>query len=287
MTLSPLRITAASIAATVLLVALQSCTRKAEQPLPAGTQTMTGVLVPVPLSKTRRGTHVLTQQGERVYLVESARADLRDFEGVDVVVTGKLERNTDPDALAVLLASGVTLVDMPARMWEIDSLEISLETPATWSIQEFDDGTQFTETGATHVLLKIYPATITALPAGTMLQVAGRKAVRVNASGTQTVYVLNGRTILTFLFQPDANTPLTAAERDFNRVLRSVKFGTSTSSGSGTSVSTSSSSQRTGTGSAPSGAPCGGPAGVLCPSGQYCEVTDPVDGIGRCRALKQ
>lgn len=275
--------------ACMLLVGLSSCDREPEQPLPDGPQTMTGVLTPVPLSLDRRGSHALSRNGTQVYLVESAKTDLRDFEGVDVVVTGHLERNIDPDALPVLVASGVTLVDVPGRDWAVEPLGLTLEAPLDWSGEMFDDGIQFTQTGSSEVLLKVHPSTLTKLPTGVMLQVAGRKAVRASASsGLQTVYVQNGRQILTFSYVPAAGTPVREAERDFNRVLRSVRFGRSPAA--------SSSSARTGTGAAgstgtvssePQGAPCGGPAGVLCPAGQYCEITDPTDGIGRCRSLKR
>lgn len=33
------------------------------------------------------------------------------------------------------------------------------------------------------------------------------------------------------------------------------------------------------------GAPCGGTAGILCPLGFYCEITDFKEGIGRCVKL--
>jgi hypothetical protein len=282
MTISPARIAGASVAFAILLVGLQSCTRRAEQPLPEGPQTMSGVLVPVPLSLSRRGTHALTQGGTQTYYVESTKQDLRNFEGVDVIISGLFERNSDPDALPVLVASGVKLVDMPVKSWSYESLGITLETPSHWLPQEFDDGVQFTQTGSTQVLLKIHPSVLTQLPAGTMLQVAGRKATRVSGSGEQTVYVLNGRTILSFSYQPPVNAPLTAAERDFNRVLRSVKFSASSSSVSSRAAGTG--SVQTGTGGT-AGVPCGGAAGVLCPSGQYCEITDTAEGIGRCRSL--
>jgi hypothetical protein len=242
---------------------------------------MTGVLTPVPLSLSRRGSHQLSQNGEEVYLVESGQTDLRDFEGVDVVITGTVERNIDPDALHVLVASGVKLVDMPVREWEVEALSLTLEAPLDWDGEVFDDGIQFTQTGSTDVLLKVHPSTLTRLPNGVMLQMAGRKAVRTTSSGVLTVYVQNGRDIIAFSYVASAVSSDKEAERDFNRVLRSVQFGNTPASSAASTGSTSVGSSA----SQPLGAPCGGPAGVLCPSGQYCEITDPTDGIGRCRSL--
>lgn len=283
MTLTHFRLGAVGIVSSLLLIALSSCTSEPEQPLPEGPQTMTGVLTPVPLSLSRRGSHLLSRAGVDVYYVESGQTDLRDYEGVDVVITGTLERNIDPEALPVLVASGVKLVDMPTRVWEVDALSLSLETPLDWAGESFDDGIQFTQSGSSGVLLKAYPSTLTRLPAGIMLQVDGRRAVRVSSSsGVRTVHVQNGRDIVTFSYAPPTGASTRQADRDFNRVLRSVRFeGVPTSSasgGAGSAGSTSSEQQ---------GAPCGGPAGVLCPSGQYCEITDPSDGIGRCRALQR
>lgn len=282
-----MRIGAAGICACLLLFGLSSCTSNREEPLPQGPQTMTGVLMPVPLSLSRRGSHLLSRDDRDLYLVEGGQTDLRDFEGVDVVISGLIERNIDPEALPVLVASGVTLVEMPARTWTVEPLSLTLETPPDWTGETFDDGIQFTQTGSTQVILKVHPSSLARLPNGVMLQMAGRAAVRVAASsGLRTVYVQNGRGIITFSYVPAAGTPAGEAERDFNRVLRSVRFGIAapvpSSAGTGAGVSSTGSDA-----SQTPGMPCGGPAGIICPSGEYCEITDPVDGIGRCKALKR
>lgn len=50
-------------------------------------------------------------------------------------------------------------------------------------------------------------------------------------------------------------------------------------SSSGSSISSSSYSSVS---SISLGAPCGGTAGILCPAGQYCFITDPESNTGRC-----
>jgi hypothetical protein len=285
MTLSPLRI--ASVAcAFVLFAGLVSCTNEAEQEIPEGVQTLTGTLVPISLSIKLRGTHALTQGGKQIYLVESAKTDLRDFEGVGVVVTGIIERNLDPKALPVLVASGVTLIDRSMKPVSVEALKLTLDVPHEWNDEQFDDGVQFTESGSNQIMLKIHTSTLTQLPVGMILQVANRKAVRTVISGTHAVYVQNGRDILSFSYTPIEDSNEKVVEADFLRILRSVRFsGQAASSrmsgGSAQSMQTSSSV------SASVGAPCGGAAGILCPSGQYCEITDPTIDSGRCASLKR
>jgi hypothetical protein len=64
------------------------------------------------------------------------------------------------------------------------------------------------------------------------------------------------------------------------RIIRGLRFSSSSSAtavyqgGSGAVTSVA-------------GIPCGGAAGILCPSGQYCEITDSASNIGRCRAVQR
>lgn len=243
---------------------------------------MTGVLQPVSLSISTRGTHVLLQHGKKVYLVESTTIDLRDFEGVDIVIDGEVSRNTDPEALPILAASGVRLVDMPVKEWESEVLGITLEAPAQWHASLFDDGMRFTETGSSLVLMNIYPSTFTQLPVGTTLHIAGRRAVKTTGMGGQVVFVQNGRDILAFAFTPPSSVSGKAAERDFTRVLRSVTFIGVMQSSTATQPVPTGTGSKTGSSSASLGQPCGGPAGVLCPAGSSCVITDPTDEVGRC-----
>lgn len=279
--------------ASVVLIGLHGCDGK-PQVLPQGVQTMTGVLQPVSISITRRGSHLLLQNGEKMYYVESARKDLRSFEGVDVVVSGLVERNTDPDALPVLVASGVTLVQSQTRSWNYAAYGLALDVPTSWSGSTLPDGMQFTDTEhAGEAALKIYPSALTRLPQGAMLHVDGRNAARLNETGATVVYVQNGQLILAFSFPQDEEAQWNPSSQDILRVIRSVHFsGIARSSASAAtsfprSTISGSKASAASAASVMTGAPCGGPAGVLCPSGQYCEITDATDGVGRCRSLKR
>ncbi len=261
---------------SVLLIAglgLASCKKK-PTPLPVGTQTVTGVLLPVPFALDRRGTHQLSVQGSPVYLVESARVNLRTLEGMAVVVTGRVERNIDPKALPVLVASGVTMINPLFRTWDIPQFKLSIDVPPQWNPAFFPDGVRFSETGGS-VKLSLHPSLAATLPPGDFMQIGGRTAIRTTATGSETIFVQNGSSIFAiqhYLAEPSTSTV-------FPLVLRSIRFSRSSAMSAASSV-------QTGTGTV-SGSPCGGVAGILCPAGQFCEITDLASNSGRCKTLKR
>ncbi len=274
--LSPRIAATASMLSLVAVLMLTSCQKPQEEVLPQGPQTMTGILVPLPISVSRRGTHALMQNGHSTYMVESSTVNLRHFEDVEAVVTGHLEPNIDPDSPAVLVASGVTLIEIPLRAWTVPAFGFFIDTPPDWNPAFFPDGVRFSQTGS-EVILSIHPSLQPALPSGNAQQVAGYPGVIVTGSGMQTLFLRRGTQILTFEYHESAS-----ARGDlFLRILRSVRFHAMSSARSVMSSTT------TGAVSSAMGAPCGGPAGILCPSGQFCEVTDTATNIGRCRALKR
>jgi hypothetical protein len=262
-----------------VLLSLHACRKDAIPVLPEGMQTLEGTLQPVALSMVRRGTHLLMQNGESVYYVESTQVNLHDYEEQQVVLTGMLELNADKTDLPVLVASGATLVEESLKEWDVSSLSLSLTAPEEWDGYPTDSGIRFTASGSAKVLLSISYQSGGTLPQGQSQPMNGKRAVRVTSTGSDVVYVQNGARIVIFNFTP--RTIDTAGQRLFNRILRSAQFTTPSSRASGTGSANGSA------GSATTGMPCGGPAGVLCPAGQYCEVTDNVTDIGRCRVLKR
>jgi len=271
---SAFRVLAAVAAVTVVMGFLfMSCDRQ-ETVIPQGAQTLTGVLLPVPLSLSRRGSHALLQNGHQTALVESATVNLRDLEGVDIVIVGHFEQNTDRDALPVLVASGVTLLTMPMRTWQLPVQKISFDVPLTWNPSFYPEGARFTQTGGT-VFLAASASTSTSLPVGNRISAGGRPAVLVHGTGAQTLYVQNGVSffMLEFAEHVAVNDALIL------RIIRSIHFNTSSASSSATVTASGSTTS--------AGIPCGGSAGILCPAGQYCEITDSEKNIGRCRAVKR
>lgn len=273
-------------ASAVLFISLGACTQKKPVTLPTGPQTLTGSLSPVELSLTRRGTHILRQNGNDTYYVESGRINLRSFEGMDVRIKGLLEWNTDRSALPVLVANDITLIEEPSHPWTVPSLHLQFSAPLSWNGEVFDDGISFTETGSTHSFMKIVRSSLGQMPAGTPLVVGGERAVRILTASGQVIYVQNGKDILTISLDKSLSTP--AGDEPIKSVvqlLKSIVFTNQpvvpSSTNSGSALSKTSSS------SLPSGTPCGGSAGILCPSGSYCQITDAALGIGVCRPLEQ
>lgn len=244
--------------------------------IPEGAQTLTGVLLPVQISLSRRGTHELMQHGQEVALVESSTVNLRQMEGVDVIVVGHFERNTDPAALPVLIASGVTLASVRMHTVDLSGIGLSLDVPPEWNPQYLQEGIRFASSGSS-IFIAISTGSLVPLPTTNRMTVGGRPAVLVSSSGASTLSIHNGSYMILFEFAdsiPGGNALIL-------RIIRSIHFTTPSSVTSIMSV---------GTGTAiPSsdGAPCGGSAGLLCPSGSYCAVTDTVTNIGRCRTLKR
>lgn len=262
------------------LFLLQGCST-GTQNIPTGVQTLSGSLQPVDLSLTRRGTHVLLQDGRQVYYVESSAVNLREFEGMDVVVTGSVEKNLGDEYLPVLVATDVKENIVPSRDEEIALLNIKLKVPTDWVSQEFDDGVSYSRTVAGPSVLKLYKSTMAYLPSGTPLVIGGERAVRIQKSGSGTVllHVQHGKDFFTINYAPIDGM----SDVDLLRVLKSISFTnkfSSSSAGSGAIVVPSGSGSQ-------AGMPCGGEAGILCPAGSYCSITDTATGIGHCVLLKR
>lgn len=250
--------------------------------LPQGPQVMTGVLRSAPLSLARRGTHLLRTNSGDVAYVESTSALLRSFEGLEVTVHGVFEPNSDPSALPVIVASDVTLVQPPSRLWTVASLSLSFEAPLSWEGNVFDDGMKMVAAGVVGPVLLIYKTGSAQLPAGTVFQVGGHRASFVREAESDTVFVQNLQEVIAFSFDSSTARDSLILPPQHLLLLRSVRFsGLNVSSAQGRSATPSAS---VGTGTL--GAPCGGSAGVLCPEGSYCEITDRAEGIGQCRTLR-
>lgn len=271
-------LTVAVLASGIFL--LQGCSTISRN-IPEGVQTLSGSLQPVDLSLTRRGTHVLLQDGKQVYYVESSAVNLRLFEGTDVVVTGTVEANSDDSYLPVLVATDVRENEVPSKEESVDLLNVRLNIPLDWVRQEFEDGVSYSRTVAGPSVLKLYASSMSYLPSGTPLVIGGERAVRIQKAGSGSVllHVQHGKEFLTINYTPEKEM----GDADLLRILKSVAFTnkSSSSSGSGSSVVVPS-----GTGSQ-AGMPCGGEAGILCPAGSYCSITDPATGIGHCVLLQR
>lgn len=256
------------------------------RPLPEGVQTLTGTLIPAELSLSRRGTHVLKIGGEDVAYVESTTVNLRAYELTEAGVTGVFRHNTDPSDLPVLLASSVRTVEIPARTVEVSSIGLTLRVPLAWSIETFDDGAAFSLTGSSTPFLRVMRSSLTRLPDGTPMFIGGYDAVRVDGpNGAQTVHLQAGRAIVTFTWtSTDESQASGFAQLLRTAVVRSLQ-PSSQQTVTGGFLQMPSSAGAAGSSGPARAQPCGGPAGVLCPSGTYCAVNSP-DGVGTCVPLR-
>lgn len=271
---------AVPVAVVVMIVRFFSSDER-QQVLPEGPQIISGILRPVPLSLDRRGTHLLRKDDVDVAFVESARSLLRSYEGLEVTLHGTLEYNTDPTALPVLVATDVTLLQSPSRIWTVASPSLTFESPMDWEGEETDVGIKMTKAGIVGPMLTITKANIAQLPAGVSLQVDERRAVFVRESTGDNVFVQNGEDVVVFSFRSssDDNVMLSPIQL---LLMRSVRFPMNASGDAASQASDGIFSSV----SDILGNPCGGSAGVLCPEDSYCEIIDSMEGIGRCRKLR-
>jgi len=240
--------------------------------LPEGEQTMTGTLLPTALSTLRRGTHILKAQEKTLAFVESSTVNLRTFEGKNVRLRGLLENNSDPTLLPVLVVREATAIEQETREVSLPTLGMRCTVPSAWNLTSDQKSTRFSLPNSSDTLLLIKQEKNGKLPAdGVPFLVDGRQSVRIRDGKTleETVTVLVGSTSVIFRWMPPA-TENDLLSAQWPNVLDSVRF----------TAAQSASSVLTGSGS---GTPCGGTAGILCPKGEYCAITDMQNNIGRCR----
>lgn len=263
------------IAFLVICIALSACTTDVAPPLPSGVQSATGAVRRVELSLVRRGTHMLVVDGKPLYFLESRSVDLRPFEETTVGVHGTLARNTDADDLPVLVVEGVTAAAVPSgAAVAFPALRMTLVMPQTWQKQAEGARTVFSASGA-QTVLRIGPSPLASLPEdGVLLLLGGRKAARTFSSTGVEELTVDAFGTLVLLELP----PFASADRalitERAGVLQSIAFvGTASSSVASPSSQTSSQGANY----------CGGAAGILCPRGSICIITDAAANVGYCK----
>jgi len=269
------------ILAPLLILLLTACWhQKPLLPLPDRIDDVPGILHSVELSLVRRGTHLLYVDNGKRYYVESALLNLRNFEGEEVLISGTLEENVDPAYWPLLRADKVERIVGLTRSWSVPHLRVSVEVPEEWKGKERGRELQFTLKDTEKPILTIFSESGSLLPDGVPIVVAGRRAVRIldDAVGSQEVHILLFGRLLTLLFTPSGNLPHEELRSDFVRMLQNI-----------TIEEEAKEKEETWEPSSFTGAiiPCDGAAGVLCPTGFYCEVVDLQENIGRCQRVRQ
>lgn len=265
---------------TLLGVLLTSCRSDVQPPLPQGEQTITGVLKSASLSATRRGTHVITQDGVDVYYAESALVHLSSYTGKRVTLRGTLEHNVDVSFLPVLTVKSVVDVEETTKEVSIGELSVRFSAPVHWKTAVSAGRHEFradTDLDTDEAILAVWEEQGASVPEGGVpIVVDASRAVRLidELSGAQIVAVKRENSVVFFKFSPAKRINADILREDFVALLSTVELRSGSAS----------SSVRSGSGTVPGG-PCGGPAGILCPSGSYCDLTDLQENIGRCKSL--
>lgn len=280
-------------------------------PLPEGLQTVRGVLEQVDISLSRSGTHRLIVGNKPMYYVESSTVNLRLHEGREAEFQGTLEHNIDPRALPVLVVTNVIGgAAEEARTWTIPALQMSIAVPRRYRAIIEGSVATFTASGSVKPLLTIRPQPAASLPfdfrtvkanSGSGLRIAplviaNRKAVSVLQEQKRlfAVYVDlvqqgssssagAARDIIGLTFMLDAQGTLDRQMADAVKVVQTLRFTNAGSSSSRRPVVPASSGSLSSDGA---DKPCGGAAGILCPSGYYCSITDRENDIGECTPVR-
>jgi len=235
---------------------------------------MTGTLVSTPIGVLKRGTHILRKDGDDLAIVESPTVNLRAYEGQDVGLRGTFEQNSDPSLQPVLVVTEITPVVRDMQNLLIPSLKISCQAPQSWQMKTTNGVTSFAISNAPDPIITLaFDPTVTQIPTGSPFLIDGKHGTRTTdiSSAYEKVTVDLGASFLVMRFMPGSPEEAENIRPAWLTFLSSIRFQSSDSS-----------SSRVISGSG-SGIPCGGTAGILCPTGEYCAITDFKENIGRCK----
>lgn len=279
----------------LLLPLLTGCFGETEGPaLPEGPQTLTGLLLPLPISLAYRGSHRFQREpGVDFAYAESNAVNLRRQEGKTVVLRGRLEPNfqvTDPPVFVV--ESLVAILEEPLKTFSAPSLGIAFEAPESWRVEIGSGSVRIIVPNLVEPLIEITREALLSEPTGEPVVLDRQRAllVRFESDGSERITLPRGSSAMVFYFRPQDPTRLEQLSKQWAAFLESVSLSGKSSAPS--SVKTESGmGVGTGTGAglppATESLPCGGPAGILCPAGFYCAVENLAENIGHCRPLGQ
>lgn len=243
-----------------------------------GPTTATGTIAATGASLYRRGTHLLLMEGSPRFFLESKSVNLSEYQDAAVVVRGELSLNTHKKYLPVINVSSVERASEShenlLQKYDVGALALSLEAPSAWKSSLKDGRLTFTHKSEDQPFIAIELLDSVEAPEGIPVRIDGQNGVRVVEEGSSVhrVYVRRGGALISlFTFGPKGDA--SSGERDaFYTMLQSIKFHEV-------------SDEEVEEDNSGSGQPCGGPAGVICPEGEYCKIVEIDTGIGVCREL--
>ena len=264
---------------TCITLTLAACKKEAPV-IQYGPRTETGTLVKADLSLVRRGTHKLVVPGSMTIFLESRTTNLSDYEGQIVSVDGTLEPNTAPETTPVLVVESIKGLDenVDLHRFEVPELNLRIGIPVGWEGSIENHIARFRMADETEPLLSIRRMSGSSLPpGGTMMFIKNRRTTRINADGgSADIFILDKDTVIVLHFDPSLQSKIQSKDdadivaAQFERSLSSISFlgdkeTPNVSTGSG------------------SGMMCGGAAGILCPEGSFCDITDFDTRSGQCK----
>lgn len=238
-----------------------------------------GVLTGTGISLIRKGTHVLSIDGEPTYYIESTEHNLRTFEGHRVHIVGISEPNVRVEYLPLLRISTIEDLEDPVTVStvRISQFDLEMALPDTWDSTFSNATARFSVDG--QIIVRIARTTVDDRENidGVPVRIGGRSGIRLSSpsEGALQEYIVfpDDTSALRITFAPSVeNERLPLLTTQFTDALQSARF----------TDRQQSSTPSTGTGSA---VQCGGAAGILCPAGFYCDVFDPEIGLGNCKPL--
>jgi hypothetical protein len=261
----------------LLMMLIVGCRKEEAVVLPVDSHSVHGLLQPAEISLVRRGSHLLLVDGQQHAYAESTTVNLRSYEWQHVTLSGSYTLNTDPSSLPVFVVGAVLDVEETMKEWAIPSLGLLFQAPVSWNRQSSPGKVHFFLPDKEDPIVTLYaidrPTVEEDLPKGVSVIIDGTPAIRQthSATGLQKVVVLRENALLVLEFFPGIVPEEDSLRAQWLNLLSTIRFDS-------TVVSSRASS---GTG-AQNGRPCGGSAGILCPSGQYCAIVDVQNDIGVC-----
>ena len=256
---------------------LVSCGGSNIDPLPQGEQTISGVLKAAELSVTRRGTHIIEQEGVETYYAESTLVNLREYQDKLITLRGTLEHNISTTDLPVIVVSSIVDIEETVKEYSFPYFGLELSAPKEWQSIKRAGDIQFLASDIEEAVVTISQEKGATLPEGGVpVVVDATRATRLidEFSGTQIVAIKRKDSILTFTFNPHGSVRAETLREEFLAMISSVSF-----------KSDNDSDDKPNTGTGALGIPCGGAAGILCPAGHFCDVKNLEENIGRCKKL--
>jgi len=270
---------------TVLLlssISLSACGKEDPVILPEGVQILTGTVLPTDISLLRRGTHLFTIGDENVYFLESTGVSLRKYEHKRVVLQGEVSANIDNTYLPVLTVDTIlNVLEQAMKDWQLRSLELSLALPESWGGSIETGHSQFIPLGADQAVITLMrledendeEEELDYLSVPIVLGSIRATKIIDDDTGNEIIRVPRPNGFIQISYTALEHPHASQWHEDWEVMLTSLVFN---STDRPTPVASSGSV---------SGSPCGGPAGILCPAGFYCDVVNLQENIGICKGL--